>query len=150
ELRRKIVDPNDSARGRGPMTVIATTRDAREIRGVRRNEDTYSLQMVDVSGELHLLDKLKLAAVRIENRSLMPDDYSKRLSDDEIRSVVAYLKTLNERDIARTVSAPIPGGLSFERIRNAQAEPQNWLTYWGDYQATHYSPLKQIDTGNVA
>src|SRR5207253_2792044 len=29
------------------------------------------------------------------------------------------------------------------------AEPQNWLMYWGDYQGTHYSSLKHIDTGNV-
>ena len=33
-------------------------KDGREIRGVRRNEDTFSLQMVDASGQLHLLDKL--------------------------------------------------------------------------------------------
>jgi alcohol dehydrogenase (cytochrome c) len=31
----------------------------------------------------------------------------------------------------------------------AGAEPQNWLMYWGDYQSTHYSGLKQIDAGNV-
>ena len=35
-------------------------RRPREIRGVRRNEDTFSLQMVDASGPLHLLDKLQL------------------------------------------------------------------------------------------
>ena len=33
--------------------------DGKEIRGVRRNEDTFSLQMVDATGQLHLLDKLK-------------------------------------------------------------------------------------------
>ena len=40
------------------------TKDGREIRGVRRNEDTFSLQMIDTSGQLHLLDKRTLASVR--------------------------------------------------------------------------------------
>src|SRR6266446_1264765 len=43
----------------------------------------------------------------------------------------------------------IPGNLTFERLRNSQSEPQNWLTYWGDYQGTHYSSLKQINTTNI-
>jgi PQQ-dependent dehydrogenase (methanol/ethanol family) len=29
------------------------------------------------------------------------------------------------------------------------AQSQNWTTYWGDYQGTHYSPLKEITTSNV-
>ena len=73
------------------MTIVAKTRDGKEIRGVRRNEDTFSLQMVDASGQLHLLDKLALASVTVENRSLMPDDFDKRLSASEIDSLVAYL-----------------------------------------------------------
>ena len=40
--------------------------------------------------------------------------------------------------------------VSFERLRNAAAEPQNWLTFWGDYTGKHYSALRQIDVGNVA
>ena len=43
-----------------------------------------------------------------------------------------------------------PGDLTFARLRNSQAEPQNWFTYWGDYQGTHYSALKQINAANVA
>ena len=67
-----------------PATVVVKTRDGREIRGVRRNEDTFSLQMVDASGQLHLLDKLQLASVAVENTSLMPGDYATRLSAAEI------------------------------------------------------------------
>ena len=39
--------------------------------------------------------------------------------------------------------------LTSERIRGAAGEPHNWLTYWGDYQGTHYSGLQQITTANV-
>ncbi|MDQ2945481.1 MAG: PQQ-binding-like beta-propeller repeat protein, partial [Acidobacteriota bacterium] len=39
--------------------------------------------------------------------------------------------------------------VSFDRIVNAVKEPQNWLTYWGDYGAVRYRDLKQINTANA-
>jgi Glucose dehydrogenase len=38
----------------------------------------------------------------------------------------------------------------YERIRDAAKEPGNWLTYSGDYTGRRYSPLDQINAGNVA
>jgi PQQ-dependent dehydrogenase (methanol/ethanol family) len=162
QLRQKIVDPNSpsgsAGGGRGgvgrgaaaPATVLVKTLDGREIRGVRRNEDTFSLQMTDSSGQLHLLDKLKLASVTVENRSLHPADYAARLSAAEIANLVAYLGALKGRDAALTAAAPpLPGGVTYERLLNSKAEPHNWLMYWGDFQGTHYSSLEQIDTTNV-
>ena len=62
-IRQKIVSPNDplppvpGARGGGggrgappPVTIVAKMPDGREIRGVRRNEDMYSAQIVDAYG----------------------------------------------------------------------------------------------------
>src|SRR5437870_6626481 len=123
-LREKILKP-----GGGPPAVIVKLQDGREIRGVRLNEDTFSLQMRDASGQLNLLDKTKLAEVRYENRSLMPGDYASRLSTEELRGLIAYLSTLKERDLTKTAAAQIPGGVTYERLRNANAEPQNWMHY---------------------
>src|SRR2546428_3675450 len=39
--------------------------------------------------------------------------------------------------------------VSSERLRRAADEPQNWLTYSGNYSSQRYSPLKQIDPSNV-
>jgi alcohol dehydrogenase (cytochrome c) len=39
--------------------------------------------------------------------------------------------------------------VSSERIRRAEAEPGNWLTYSGNYQGHRHSPLKEINTTNV-
>jgi PQQ-dependent dehydrogenase (methanol/ethanol family) len=66
-----------------------------------------------------------------------------------MQNLIAYLKTLKGRDFSKTSQAEIPGGLSYERIRQAAAEPQNWLTYWGDYQGRHFSDLRQIKPANV-
>src|SRR5579864_5450152 len=51
-LRTKILNPNTdmnpNGRGRrGPSVVVIKTDDGREIRGARRVEDTYSLQMME-------------------------------------------------------------------------------------------------------
>ncbi len=47
--------------------------------------------------------------------------------------------------VTRTVVVVPAAGISYERLVKAGAEPHNWLMYWGDYQGTHYSALKQID-----
>jgi alcohol dehydrogenase (cytochrome c) len=46
---------------------------------------------------------------------------------------------------AVSVSAQVP----FERIQNADKEPQNWLTYNGTYSGWRYSPLDQITAANA-
>src|SRR5579871_125980 len=153
-LEAAIVSPGQMPAGgrrgfrRPAVTVVATTADGHEYRGVRRNEDVFSIQMVDSDGQLHLWEKSKLKDLRIENHSLMPSDYGKRLSPVELQNVVAYLKTLTGSNGA-SAGASLTGGLTFDRIRDSGEEPQNWLSYWGDLKGQHYSPLKQIDTNNV-
>ena len=41
------------------------------------------------------------------------------------------------------------GGVTFERLLNAAAEPHNWLTYSGDYHSNRHTTLDQITPGNV-
>jgi alcohol dehydrogenase (cytochrome c) len=44
---------------------------------------------------------------------------------------------------------PAAKGVNYERILKAREEPNNWLTYYGAYDGQRYSPLDQINTGNV-
>jgi glucose dehydrogenase len=39
--------------------------------------------------------------------------------------------------------------VSFDRILNSSKEPQNWLTYSGDYSGHRFSTLDQINVDNV-
>jgi alcohol dehydrogenase (cytochrome c) len=168
-LRQKIVSPNTplpaagggggfggrGGRGFGgggaAVTVIAKTTAGATIRGIRRNEDTFSLQMIDATGKLQLLDKRQLASVSVDPKSLMPEDYGQRLTADEITNVVAFLKAQTGRDEAKIMQAPMAsGGLTYERMVNSKAEPQNWPMYWGGYNGMHYSPLTQITAANVS
>ena len=49
-----------------------------------------------------------------------------------------------------TTTSPIFAQVSFERLRNAENEPHNWLTYSGNYASHRFSSLTQIDRSNVA
>ncbi|MGH9391611.1 MAG: PQQ-binding-like beta-propeller repeat protein, partial [Vicinamibacteria bacterium] len=47
-------------------------------------------------------------------------------------------------------SAPLESQeVTAARIESASAEPENWLTYGGNYQAWRYSALDQLDASNV-
>ena len=44
---------------------------------------------------------------------------------------------------------PAPAQVTYERVLRASQEPQNWLTYSGDYRSWRYSALDQINASNV-
>src|SRR5438105_4382693 len=46
---------------------------------------------------------------------------------------------------AAIIAAPV----TYERILHADHEPNNWLTYSGDYSSRRYSELTQINHDNV-
>lgn len=150
QLRAKITNPatvlTPLARGRRGGHVVVKMKDGREIRGVRKAEDTFTLHMADAAGKLHMLNTASIAETRNEAASLMP---AAKLAAGEIDDIVAYLKARTGRDLAQTVKAPIAGGLSPERLRNASKEPNNWFSYWGNYDGKHFSQLDQINAANV-
>jgi PQQ-dependent dehydrogenase (methanol/ethanol family) len=153
-LRSVILNPNAPvSRGRrrfgGPTGVVVKTRDGQTIVGLKRAEDNFTLIMTDLSGKLRKFDKADLLSERPLGESLMPDNYGKLLSATEIQNLIAYLKSLKGRDLSKTIDVNLPGGLSFAQISNAQSEPGNWLTYWGNYQGDHFSELNQITPANV-
>lgn len=47
------------------------------------------------------------------------------------------------------LTSPLHGQVSFERLRRADSDPRNWLTYSGNYFGHRYSGLKQIDLSSV-
>ncbi len=75
-------------------TVIAVTKDGRRIKGVAKNEDTFTLQLMDPNEQLHLFLKSDLAQVIHEQKSLMPAYDERMLSARELQDLVAYLDSL--------------------------------------------------------
>src|ERR1700733_10593829 len=44
---------------------------------------------------------------------------------------------------------PLAAQVSYDRLRKADSDPGNWLTYSGNYSAQRYSGLNQITAANV-
>ncbi|HUS06209.1 MAG TPA: PQQ-dependent dehydrogenase, methanol/ethanol family [Bryobacteraceae bacterium] len=51
--------------------------------------------------------------------------------------------------MAAALAQDASGPVTAARLTNALKEPQNWLTYWGDYSAIRHRDIKQINTANV-
>lgn len=80
------------------QVVRVTTVDNKTIRGVIKNEDSFSLQILGIDERLYLLDRSKVKDVQYESRSLMPRDYDKRLTEAELRNLVAFLTRQTTRN----------------------------------------------------
>jgi putative heme-binding domain-containing protein len=92
-LREAIIKP-EATHPAGYLVVRAATTDGEQIRGIRVNEDVFWVQVRDASGNMHVLDKSRLARLERElTASLMPS-YAARLSDAQLDDLVAYLATL--------------------------------------------------------
>lgn len=95
ELSDGMLDPNNPY---GPPlvydTVIAVTSDGKTITGVAKNEDTFSIQLLDANQQLHLLLKKNLKSVTHERTSLMPAYNKDALNETELHDIVAYLQSL--------------------------------------------------------
>jgi putative heme-binding domain-containing protein len=76
------------------FVMVRATRAGQQVVGVRVNEDTFSIQIRDMSGELHSFFKSELTDLRKEwGKSSMPG-YAGRLTEQEIDDVVAFLMSL--------------------------------------------------------
>ncbi|MEP7353421.1 MAG: PQQ-dependent dehydrogenase, methanol/ethanol family [Acidobacteriota bacterium] len=151
-LRGKLLNPSvniyPGVPTQQPTVVVAKSKipGVKEIRGRHLSDDAFHLLLMDASGTRHRLDKNTLASIETRDESLMP---AVRLPETDLTNLIAYLKTLTSRDYTKTIQVDIPGGLGYDRVKNSAAEPQNWLTFWGDYQGHHYSPLTSINASNV-
>ncbi len=69
-------------------------KDGRELRGVRLNEDVFTIQLRDTAGAFHSIRKSEAEQVRKEiGASLMPG-FSGRLTAVELDDLVAFLSSL--------------------------------------------------------
>lgn len=148
ELRKRVLKPG-SVEGYQSAWVDVTLKDGSRISGLRRNEDSFSIQIFGRDEEFHLLRRKDISTVKYAEKSVMPADYSSRLKPAELDNLIAWLKSLKTPDLARTSQMKIRDIVPYERIVGAAKEPQNWFSYFGDYQGRHYSLLDQVNTSNA-
>jgi len=148
ELRKAINSPDETLRDTFD-TVEVEFPDGKVLRGTARNQDTFSLQLMDEREKLHRLLKKDLKRVTRTQKSLMPlASLNAAQTDDLIAFLMKGPLTTPDAGLASWTPA-LDLNVSFARLKNARQEPGNWLTYWGDYEGTHYSHLNSITPANV-
>ena len=101
EIHAAIVSPTADIYRRDRLATI-TTKSGEKIAGLVRNEDNFSMQIQSLDGSFHLLDKSQVQSVAYDPASLMPSDYSTKLTTQEIDAIVSFLMT--------TAAAKTPNG----------------------------------------
>jgi len=94
-LRAAIIDPGADVRERY-WVVNLKTKNGSSQTGFLMNEDTYSVQFMDLSEQLHSVTKADLADFTIEKVSKMPS-YKDNLEARQLDDLVAYLSSLRPK-----------------------------------------------------
>jgi cytochrome c oxidase cbb3-type subunit 3 len=81
--------PLQIPRGYQPVEVVTT--DGQRISGIAKNEDNFSVQLLDSHDHLQFFTSDELREVIHKKQSLMPSNYDKKLSPTELQDVLAFL-----------------------------------------------------------
>ena len=94
-LRASIVDPGGDIED-DYRQVRVVGADGSPTVGVLLNEDSYSIQLLDMAGRLRSFMKSDIEEIERPQVSLMPS-FAGRLDDPELDDLVAYLSSLRRR-----------------------------------------------------
>ncbi|MGH9630759.1 MAG: c-type cytochrome [Bryobacteraceae bacterium] len=98
QLRESIFDPNARIEA-GFAAATAVLATGGTLEGVIKNQNNYSVQLLDAKGRLHLLWRSNLRALKEPEGSLMPAGYEQTLSKTEIEDLLAFLSLRTIRPV---------------------------------------------------
>jgi len=99
-LTKKIRTPSDKIRpGYEPVTLVL--RSGQRIRAVKKNEDEFSIQVMDMRQRVQGYLKADLTEVVADKQSVMPAYGPDQLSPGDLDDLLSYLSTLRGPDSAR-------------------------------------------------
>jgi cytochrome c oxidase cbb3-type subunit III len=78
-------------------SVTAITANGKTIKGVTLNEDSFSVQIMDMGETIHLLEKDQLLSFQTSRQSAMPVYGIDALSDKDLDDIVAYLTSVGAK-----------------------------------------------------
>jgi putative heme-binding domain-containing protein len=110
-IARSIREPSaELVSGFEPVTIV--TRDGRQVRGARKSEDPFSIQIMDTRERLQGYLKADVRSVTRETKSLMPDFGPDRLNDQDLNDLLGFLAMLRP---GGSPSPPSSNGPALER-----------------------------------
>jgi putative heme-binding domain-containing protein len=88
-LRQSLTHDGPIPPGYRPIKVVTTQGET--VEGVAKNEDGFSVQLLDYHDKLHLYETTELREITHGKVSLMPHDYDKVLTAEEYQDLLAML-----------------------------------------------------------
>ncbi|HWP48799.1 MAG TPA: c-type cytochrome [Candidatus Limnocylindrales bacterium] len=92
-IRESILKPS-AVIVSGFETTVITTKDGRNITGIKKAEDDSSVELATADGKLQAIPKGEIQQTIISKTSLMPNNYSELLNEQQLNDLLAYLLTL--------------------------------------------------------
>src|SRR6185503_5714237 len=114
------------------------------LEGFVRNEGNVTLPLQTIDGRVHSLAKGTYTTLPVTSASMMPP---LQATVSEQRDLIAYLSRLEGGVPSPTLESAVQDAVGFRQILSAKAG--EWPTYHGTYDGNRYSPLTQINAGNV-
>ncbi|MEZ5489549.1 MAG: c-type cytochrome [Gammaproteobacteria bacterium] len=96
ELKSSLTDPDEEVDPRW-WTVRVTQQDGSVVEGLRMNEDTFGLRIIDDDANLWSFRKSDIESFQRERTSTMPG-YAQTMTEIEIDHLVAYLFSLRKEN----------------------------------------------------
>ncbi len=94
-LQAAVLRPDESVLPQH-WTVRAKTKEGASVTGMRLNEDTFSVQLIDAAGQLRSLRKGDLGEFQVDRSSSMPT-FEGRVEGERFDHLIAYLASLRLR-----------------------------------------------------
>ncbi|MBI3695517.1 MAG: c-type cytochrome [Acidobacteria bacterium] len=95
-LREALTVPRPHIpRGYQPVDIVTTGGEI--VAGIVKNENNFSMQLLDSSGKLRLFTRDELRQVTYKKDSLMPNDYDRQLISSELQDLLAFLSRQSAR-----------------------------------------------------
>lgn len=91
-LRESLLQP-DADVPRGYAMASIKTQDGKNMQGILRRSDSFSVQMFDLQGNFYSFLREELQQITESKRSLMPA-YEGTFSETELKNLIAYLSRL--------------------------------------------------------
>jgi hypothetical protein len=80
--------------------VTITADNGQAVKGVKKNEDAFSVQIMDTRERIQGYEKEKMKEVKDDTQSAMPSFGVDRLSQSDLDDVIRYMQTLKGYDPA--------------------------------------------------
>lgn len=98
QLKQALADPTSRSRA-GYQGAMVLTKGGSRINGIIKDDTNYSVAIQDGDGNLHLLSMHDIREITYRSGSLMPGDYDRRLTAEDMEDVLAFLSRQSVRPV---------------------------------------------------